>query len=114
MKSSNPHYQISLRFQEIKLPPFDEILVLGSKSEQGKMGVAKTFEHLVPEIFEMIEVPDDTIEAIFVNKRLLKKISKEDILHILREKVFPYVSAREIIKVDLEIVVSYDTIEKDG
>ena len=114
MKSSSPNYQISLRFQEIKLPPFDEILVLGSKSEQGKMGVAKTFEHLVPEIFEMIEVPDDTIEAIFVNKRLLKKISKENILDILREKVFPYVSAKEIIKVDLEIVVSYDAIEKNG
>ncbi|MGB3779029.1 MAG: hypothetical protein WA960_11775 [Tunicatimonas sp.] len=114
MKSSSPHYQISLRFQEIKLPPFDEILVLGSKSEQGKMGVAKTFEHLVPEIFEMIEVPDDAIEAIFVNKRLLKKISKENILDILREKVFPFVSAKEIIKVDLEITVSYETIEKDG
>ena len=114
MTSSKPRYEISLRFQEIKLPPFDEILVLGSKSEQGKMGVAKTFEHLVPEIFEMIEVPDDAIEAIFVNKRLLKKISKEDILDILREKVFPYVSAKEIIKVDLEIIVSYDTIEKDG
>ncbi len=78
------------------------------------MGVAKTFEHLVPEIFEMIEVPDDAIEAIFVNKRLLKKISKENILDILREKVFPFVSAKEIIKVDLEITVSYETIEKDG
>ena len=33
---------------------------------------------------------------------------------ILRKKVFPYVSAKEIVKVDLEITVSYDTIEKDG
>ncbi len=78
------------------------------------MGVARTFEHMVPDIFEMIEVPDDAIEAIFVNKRVLKKISKEDIIEILREKVFPYVSAREIIKVDLDITVSYDVIEKDG
>ncbi|MGB3849350.1 MAG: hypothetical protein WA958_05240 [Tunicatimonas sp.] len=114
MNSSKPRYQFSLRFQEIKLPPFDEVLVLGSKSGQGKMGIAKTFDYLVPDTFEMIEVLDDTIEAVFVNKRVLKKISKENILEILREKVFPFVSAKEIIKVDLDIVVNYDDIEKNG
>ena len=114
MTSTNPRYNISLRFQEIRLPPFDEILVLGSKSEQGKMGIAKTFEYLVPDIFEMVEVTDDTIEAVFINKRLLKKMSVEHILEILRAKVFPFVSEREIIKVDLEVIISYDTIEKDG
>jgi hypothetical protein len=114
MNSSEPRYRFSLRFQEIKLPPFDEVLVLGSKSGQGKMGIAKTFDYLVPDTFEMIEVSDDTIEAVFVNKRVLKKISKENILEILREKVFPFVSAKEIIKVDLDIVVNYDDIEKNG
>ena len=114
MKSSKPHYNISLRFQEISLPPFDEILVLGSKAEQGKMGIAKTFEYLVPDIFEMVEVEDDSIEAVFINKRLLKKISTITILDVLRAKVFPYVSEKEIIKVDFEVVVSYDTIEQDG
>lgn len=114
MDNLKPHYQISLRFQGITLPPFDEIMILGSKSEQGKMGVAKTFEYLVPDIFEMVEVPDDSIEAVFVNKRLLKKISMENILEILRDKVFPYVSEKEIVKVDFEVVIGYDTIEKDG
>ena len=114
MISTNPRYNISLRFQEIRLPPFDEILVLGSKAEQGKMGIAKTFDYLVPDIFEMVEVTDDTIEAVFINKRLLKKMSVDHILEILRAKVFPFVSDREIIKVDFEVVISYDKIEKDG
>ena len=114
MQESQPRYNISLKFQEVRLPPFDEILVLGSKSEQGKMGIAKTFEYMVPNIFEMVEVEEDSIEAVFINKRLIKKISKANILEILRAKVFPYVSDREIIKVDFEVVVSYDTIEKDA
>lgn len=114
MKRSKPRYNISLRFQEIKLPPFEEVLVLGSKSEQGKMGVAKTFEYLVPDIFDMVEVEDDSIEAVFINKRLLKKMSADSILKVLQAKVFPYVSEKEIIKVDFEVVVSYDMIEKDG
>ena len=114
MKSSKPHYNISLSFREIRLPPFDEILVLGSKSEQWKMGIAKTFEYMVPDIFEMVEVEDDSIEAVFINRRLLKKMSVISILDVLRAKVFPYVSEKEIVKVDFEVVVSYDTIEKNG
>ena len=114
MQESQPRYNISLRFQEVRLPPFDEILVLGSKAEQGKMGIAKTFEYMVPDIFEMIEVEEDSIEAVFINRRLIKKISQDNILEILRAKVFPYVSAKEIIKVDFEVVVRYDTIEKDA
>ena len=114
MNASQPRYNISLKFQEVRLPPFDEILVLGSKSEQGKMGVAKTFEYMVPDIFEMVEVEEDSIEAVFINRRLIRKISKENILDILRAKVFPYVSEKEIIKVDFEVIISYDTIEKDA
>ena len=78
------------------------------------MGIAKTFEYMVPDIFEMVEVADDSIEAVFINKRLLKKMSSDSILSVLRAKVFPYVSEKEIVKVDFEVVVSYDTIEKDG
>ena len=114
MQESKPRYNISLKFQEVRLPPFDEILVLGSKSEQGKMGIAKTFEYMVPDIFAMVEVEEDSIEAVFINKRLLKKISQDNILEILRAKVFPFVSEKEIMKVDFEVVVSYDTIEKDA
>ena len=114
MNESRPRYIISLKFQEVRLPPFDEILVLGSKSGQGKMGVAKTFEYMMPDLFEMVEVEEDSIEAVFINRHLIKKISRANILEILRDKVFPYVSEKEIVKVDFEVVVSYDTIEKDA
>jgi len=104
-------YTVKLAFEEIKLPPFEEILILGKKCPQGKIGVYKSFEFLVPNEYELFEVDSDIVEAIFINKRLLKKISKESIISILEEKVFPYTSECEILKVDFKLKVMYDTFE---
>lgn len=106
-------YNISLSFQEISLPPFKDILVLGKNSPQGKIGLSKSFELLVPNGFEALEINDDKVEAIFINKRILKKISKEKVVKILEEKVFSFLSEGEIIKVDFKISIGYDNIEID-
>jgi hypothetical protein len=108
---STVKYSVRLAFEEIKLPPFEEILILGKKCPQGKIGVHKSFEFLVPNEYESFEIESDTVEAIFINKRLLKKINKESIVNILEEKVFPYVSDCEILKVDFKLKVIYDTFE---
>jgi len=107
-------YSISLSFQEIKLPPFDEILIVGKNSPHGKLGISKSFDLLLPNGFEIIDiVDDDKIEAVFVNKRILAKLSKEKVLKILRDKVFPYVSEGELLRVDLKVSISYNSIEED-
>jgi hypothetical protein len=108
-------YSVKLAFEEIKLPPFEEILILGKKCPQGKVGVYKSFEFLVPNEYESFEVQSDIVEAVFISNRLLKKISKEAIITILEEKVFPYISECEILKVDFKLKVMYDTFEmNDG
>jgi len=107
-------YSISLSFQEIKLPPFDEILIVGKNSPHGKLGISKSFDLLLPNGFEIIDVEDDDkIDAVFVNKRILAKLSKEKVLKILRVKVFPYVSEGELLRVDLKVSISYISIEED-
>lgn len=106
-------YSISLSFKEIKLPPFDEILILGKNSAHGKHGISKSFELLIPNGFEVIEVEDKIVEAIFVNRRILAKLPKEKLIKLLRTKVFPYVSEGELLKVDLEISVSYSSTEEE-
>jgi hypothetical protein len=104
-------YSVKLGFEEIRLPPFDEILVLGKKCPQGKIGVLKSFELLVPNEFESFEIESDIVEVVFINKRLLKKIDKDIIIRVLEEKVFPYISESEILKVDFKLKVDYDVIE---
>lgn len=110
---SQMKYSISLSFEEIKLPPFQEVLVLGKNSPHGKLGISKSFELLAPNGFEVIEVGDELVEAIFVNKRILTKLPKVRLLAILKEKVFPYISEGELLKVDLKITIFYDSADEE-
>lgn len=111
-KKNQPSYSINLSFEEIKLPPFQEILVVGKNSPQGKIGISKSFELLIPNGFEIIENIDcEKVEAVFVNKRIIKKMPKEEILKILSEKVFPYTSESELIRVDFKVKISFNEIE---
>lgn len=104
-------YSIDLRFEEIKLPPFQDILVLGKNSPHGKLGVLKSVELLAPDGFEVVDPEDDRAEAIFINKRILKKVSREVVLKILKEKVLPYLSEGELLKVDFKVTVYHNSLE---
>lgn len=109
--NSNIKNSINLSFEEIKLPPFQDILVLGKNSPQGKIGLCKSFELLVPNGFDIIEINDDKVEAVFINKKILTKISSDKIIEILKSKVFQFISEGELIKVDFKVTISYTNIE---
>ena len=105
MDKNNIKYSIELRFEEIKLPPFHDILVLGKNSPQGKKGLYRSFQLLVPNDFQLIEVEDGKTEAIFINKKVLAKMPLDKVIEILKKKVFPFVSEGELLKVDFKISV---------
>lgn len=106
-------YCIKLNFEEAKLPPFQDILILGKYSLQGKVGLGKSFELLVPNSFEMIEIDESNVEAVFVNKRILAKMPKDKVIAVLSERVFPFISEGELIKVDFHVAVTYAAIEEE-
>ncbi len=106
-------YSVSMTLQEIKLPPFDEILVLGKNSPHGKNGISQSFELLLPNGFEIIDVNENNVEAVFVNKRIMTKLPKEKLIKLLRDKVFPFISEGEMLKVDLKISITYTSNEDD-
>lgn len=106
-------YSISLSFEEIKLPPFQDIILVGKFSPQGKIGLSKSLELLLPNGFQMIETDHEKVEAVFINKRITTKMPTEKIINILASKVFPFVSEGELIKVDFKVVVSYTGIEQN-
>jgi len=109
--NSNIKYSINLSFEEIKLPPFQDILILGKNSPHGKIGLCKSFELLVPNGFDIIEINDNKVEAVFINKKILTKISSNKIIDILKSKVFQFISEGELIKVDFKVSISYTNIE---
>ncbi|OKS87274.1 hypothetical protein [Mucilaginibacter polytrichastri] len=104
-------YNIDLCFEQIKLPPFQDILILAKNSPQGKIGLSRSFELLLPNGFEMLDVEDELIDAVFVQKNILHKVSAEKVINILRQHVFPFISEGEIIRVDFKVSVSVQNIK---
>ena len=110
MKHS-PKFTVTLNFEGVKLPPFQDILLLGKKCPQGKAGVSKCLNLLAPETFELVEIDDPIVEAMLISKHILKRMPVENVIKILKEKVFPYITPGEIIKIDFSVRVYYDDIE---
>jgi hypothetical protein len=112
MQISETSYLVNLDFEPIKLPPVTDILVLGKKVPQGKMGVLHSFHLISPDVFELIEIEnEENIEAVIVNKNLLSKLSKENIITILRKYVFPYVAKGESVRVNFNIQIFQHNIK---
>lgn len=87
-------------------------MVLGKNSPHGKQGISKSFELLIPNGFEIIDTNNGYVDCVFINKRILAKMPKERIVKILEANVFPYVSEKEIVKVDFKVSISTIVIEE--
>jgi len=104
-------YNISMSVENITLPPFRDIVILAKKCPQGKIGLSKCFNFLAPGEFEVVELDHSEIEALLINKKLSKRIPLATIINLLEEKVFPYISKGEMIKVDMNIRMQINDIE---
>lgn len=104
-------YTISLNFEEINLPPFQDILVVGKNNKQGKLGLSKSFDLMMPEGFESIEIKEGNVDFVLINKRILAKIEKKKVLNLLSRSVFPFTLEGELVKVDFKVNVAYSKIK---
>jgi len=99
-------YEISLEFTRVKLPPVTDILILGKKYPHGKHGVLQAFKYIAPDEFELLEIKDnETVEALLVDKRIIKRLPEKKLISILEKYIFPYIASDEAIKVDLDLKV---------
>lgn len=105
------NFTVSLNFQGIKLPPFQDILLLGRKCPHGRAGISGCLNLLAPDNFDLVELDDPIVEAMLVSKQILKRMPAEKIIEVLRDNVFPFIDKGEIVKVDFMVTISYDAIE---
>lgn len=104
---------IELSYHAVKLPPIRDILVLGNKMPQGKLGVMESIRFVAPDEFMLINLEDEKfshISAIIVNKNILKRIEETHLITILAEHVFPYLGEEESFSVDLNIHTTIQNI----
>ncbi|WP_319561049.1 hypothetical protein [Marispirochaeta sp.] len=116
MSTTTTSYSINLDFETIKLPPVSDMLILGKKVPQGKNGVLHSFHLISPDVFEVIEINNDinkNVEAVIVNKMILKKLPKKTIIKVLSEYVFPFVTKGETVKVNFDVHIFQRDIKGD-
>jgi hypothetical protein len=114
MKLPEKSFTVSLDFEPIKFPPVDDILILGKKLPQGRNGMLHSFQLISPDTFELIDInEDDNIDAVIINKAILRKLPKEKVLSILKEHVFPFISKGESVKVNFNIRIYQKNIVGD-
>jgi hypothetical protein len=109
MEETKKNLFVSLSFEKTFLPPFEDILILGQECPLGMNGVGECLDLLVPDGFDRVEVSDEHVGAIIINKNILRRVDVQKIKDILKKRVFPFVGSREIIKVDFKTKVSYDS-----
>lgn len=116
-EKSSIRYDITLNFKTIKLPPVRDILVLGKKFPQGKVGIMECFRFIAPDEFEMFDIPEpeEVVEAVMISKRILARIPAEKIIDLLREHVFCRIAKGEALNVDLTMSMQVKgiTLEED-
>ncbi|WP_438966817.1 hypothetical protein [Flavobacterium sp.] len=112
MDTKKREYSINLKFDSITIPPFKDILILGTECIHGRLGLEKGFQLLSIDLFKVIEVDDsETVAFIFINNYLLKKIPQSEILAILEENVFPYMLSDETIRLELDFNITVKNIK---
>ncbi len=104
---------VNLEFYAVKLPPVRDILVVTKKYPQGRVGVMESFRFIAPDEFEMIDIDDPGVvaEAVLVNRRILQRIDASQVLALLEEHVFPFISPGEAITVDVDVHVRATNVE---
>lgn len=111
----NPKHEgkvsVSISFETVELPPFSDILILGKRCPHGKMGISRCMNLMSPDAFDLVELETDAAEVMLVNKRILKKVSKEKIIELLSETVFPYITNSEVVRVDFKTKITWKDIE---
>lgn len=102
MNINNSQVSITMSFEPVRIPPFEDILILSKKSPHGMHGMMKCMNLLAPDDFDLIEIEHDAVEAVMISRRLQKRISKEKIIDMLETHVFPEISPGDLVKVDVD------------
>jgi len=96
------HLEVRMRLRVFVVPPINDALVVGKNAPIGSEAWRRALALLHVYPFELIKLEDDIIEEILVQTRILRKIPKEKLLALILKKVKPFMSAEEVIHLDIQ------------
>lgn len=106
-------YGIDIHFETLHLPLQHDVLILAKNASQGKLGLGKSLELLAPGTFQPVEVElrHEGVEAVYVNRRILSKITIDHVIQLLHQHVFEHVGEGELMQVDMHVRISINNLK---
>ena len=108
----NETYSITFTSEEITLPSFRDILIIGYKAKQG----VYSMEHLMKlidetkyEVVSLEHIGYDA-EAMIVRSGILRKISPHNLIKALTKSVLPSIDGYELVRVECSLKISHPQI----
>ena len=105
-KTGNKNYSANLTFEEFEFSPFHGVFVIGCDNVHGRLGLSKSLENKVPNGFKMIKIADEQVDVVFINFKVLVKLTEESVIKLLTKSVFPFISPGEILKVHFDLKIN--------
>jgi len=94
---------VNLDLSTFEIPPSGDILVLGKRGPIGQQAAKRMLDTVTPGQFELIDLEDDLIEALFVKKYLFLRANKERLINTIVEESKAIMGPECMIRIKCEI-----------
>lgn len=106
LSSSGPKFFLQARIKEFAIPPITDGLVIGREASIGTVALQKALNLLIPDHFEHVTIDDEIIADVLIKSILLRRLTKERLVQFLIEQIKPFMSAQDILHVQLDMEIS--------
>src|SRR5450432_244774 len=93
------------RFRTFEIPPVRDAIVIGKEAPVHLDNVLATLKLVSTEVFIGSPLIDDVVASIIVRESLLKKVPPGVIEKFVLQRVKPFMSAFEVLRLDLELEI---------
>jgi hypothetical protein len=102
--------EVKMKLRVFTVPPFNDALVIGKNAPIGSEAWRRALVLLQVAPFESIKIDDEVVEEILIQKRIMKKIPRENLVAIVLKKVKPFMTPEEVIHLDIGVELSIDEV----
>ncbi len=97
------------RFRTFEIPLVRDAVVVGMESSASMETLLATLQTITPESLVGVPVNDEIVGGIIIREALLKKFPEGLVERFVLQRVKPYMSAAEILRLDLDMEIVLET-----
>lgn len=97
---------LDMTLSTFEIPPAGEILVLAKRCPIGPQAAKKMLDTVAPGQFELVQLENDLIEAMFVKKYLFLMADKESLIEAIIEESGTIMSPQSMITIKCDVTVT--------